>query len=73
MEAQEKILLIDDDPDVLEAMKVEIMEAICRYLDVDDQETVFRLERAQDKVALVSSVAVRRVIQRPPTMSPDPA
>ena len=67
-----KFLLIHDQVDItpaqLEAMKVEIMEVICRYLDVDDTETQFRLERAQDKVALVSSVAVRRVTQRPQTI-----
>lgn len=72
-----KFLLIHDQVDItpaqLEAMKAEIMEVICKYLDVDDQETVFRLERAQDKVALVSTVPVRRVTQRPHTVSHNPA
>lgn len=65
-----KFLLIHDQVDLtpaqLEAMKAEIMEVICRYMDVDQNETVFRLERAQDKVALVSSVPVRRVTTRAP-------
>ncbi|MBN1336133.1 MAG: cell division topological specificity factor MinE [Deltaproteobacteria bacterium] len=63
-----KFLLIHDQVDLtpaqLEAMKAEILEVVCRYLDVDPQETVFRLERLQDKVALVSSVPVRRVTER---------
>ncbi len=63
-----KFLLIHDQVDMtpaqLEAMKAEIMEVICRYMDVDSNETVFRLERLQDKVALVSSVPVKRVTQR---------
>jgi cell division topological specificity factor len=65
-----KFLLIHDQVDMtpaqLEAMKAEIMEVICRYMDVDKQDTVFRLERLQDKVALVSSVPVRRVTSRAP-------
>jgi cell division topological specificity factor len=64
-----KFLLIHDQVDLtpaqLEAMKAEILEVVCRYLDVDQHETVFRLERLQDKVALVSSVPVRRVTERP--------
>ena len=63
-----KFLLIHDQVDMtpaqLDAMKGEIMEVICRYMDVDSNETVFRLERLQDKVALVSSVPVKRVTQR---------
>ncbi len=71
-----KFLLIHDQVDLtpaqLDAMKAEIMEVICRYMDVDHQQTVFRLERLQDKVALVSSVPVRRVTQRPETISHSP-
>lgn len=72
-----KFLLIHDQVDLtpaqLEAMKTEIMEVICKYMDVDQQETVFRLERLEDKVALVSSVPVRRVISRTPATNGSPA
>lgn len=65
-----KFLLIHDQVDLtpaqLDAMKEEILEVICRYMDVDAAETVFRLERAQDQVALVSSVPVKRVVAREP-------
>lgn len=72
-----KFLLIHDQVDLtpaqLEAMKAEIMEVICKYMDVDQQETVFRLERLEDKVALVSSVPVKRVTYRPPSVGHSPA
>jgi cell division topological specificity factor len=65
-----KFLLIHDQVDLtpaqLEAMKTEIMEVICKYMDVDQQETIFRLERLEDKIALVSSVPVKRVVSRAP-------
>jgi cell division topological specificity factor len=63
-----KFLLIHDQVDMtpaqLEAMKAEIMEVIGRYMDVDQSDTVFELKRLQDKVALVSSVPVKRVTTR---------
>jgi cell division topological specificity factor len=63
-----KFLLIHDQVDMtpaqLDAMKSEIMEVIARYMDVDQSDTVFKLERLQDKVALVSSVPVKRVTAR---------
>lgn len=72
-----KFLLIHDQVDLtpaqLEAMKAEIMEVICKYMDVDHQETVFRLERLEDKVALVSSVPVKRVTYRPSSPGHSPA
>jgi cell division topological specificity factor len=64
-----KFLLIHDQVDLtpgqLEQMKKEILEVIARYVDVDDADsTEFKLERDEGHVALVSSVPVRRVIQR---------
>jgi len=64
-----KFLLIHDQVDLtpgqLEQMKAEIMEVIGRYVEIDNAEgTDFRLEREDGHVALVSSVPVRRVVQR---------
>ena len=63
-----KFLLIHDQVDLtpaqLEAMKLEIMEVIARYVDVDRESTSFRLERCESEVALVSTVPVRRVVAR---------
>ena len=63
-----KFLLIHDQVDLtpgqLDQMKAEILEVIARYVEVEDSDTEFRLERDEDQVALVSSVPVRRVVER---------
>jgi cell division topological specificity factor len=63
-----KFLLIHDQVDLtpgqLEQMKTEILEVIARYVEVEDDETEFRLERAEGSVALVSTIPVRRVVSR---------
>jgi cell division topological specificity factor len=63
-----KFLLIHDQVDLtpgqLEQMKAEILEVIARYVEVEDGDTEFKLERGDDHVALVSSVPVRRVVER---------
>lgn len=77
-----KFLLIHDQVDLtpaqLETMKSEILEVIARYVEIDVDTTEFKLERAEDCIALVSSVPVRRVVERPPVIrsaegSPQPA
>jgi cell division topological specificity factor len=63
-----KFLLIHDQVDLtpgqLDQMKTEILEVIARYVEVDGSDTEFKLERADNQVALVSSVPVRRVVER---------
>jgi cell division topological specificity factor len=63
-----KFLLIHDQVDLtpgqLEQMKTEILEVIARYVEVEDSDTEFKLERAEGSVALVSTVPVRRVVAR---------
>ena len=65
-----KFLLIHDQVDLtpgqLDNMKQEIIDVISKYVEIDTTTTDFRLERAEGQVALVSSVAVRRVVQRSP-------
>ena len=64
-----KFLLIHDQVDLspaqLEAMKDEIMAVIARYVEIDQNAVEFRLQREENKIALVSSVPVRRVTERP--------
>lgn len=68
-----KVLLVHDQVDLspaqMERMKAEIMEVIARYAEVDPDKVVLRLEKADDHVSVVSSVAVRRVTQRVVTAS----
>ena len=64
-----KLLLIHDQVDLtpgqLEQMKSEILEVIARYVEVEADETSeLKLEKGEDHVALVSSIPVRRVVQR---------
>ena len=63
-----KFLLIHDQVDLtpgqLDQMKTEILEVIARYVEVDGGETEFKLERDDNQVALVSSIPVRRVVER---------
>ena len=64
-----KFLLIHDQVDLtpaqLDQMKDEILQVITKYVEIDVDETEFRLERSDDSIALVSSVPVQRVIARP--------
>lgn len=63
-----KVLLIHDQVDLTQAqmdrMREEIMEVIARYVEVDDDNVEFSLNKAETGVALVSSVPVRRVTAR---------
>ena len=63
-----KILLIHDQVDLtpaqLEAMQEEITQVIQKYVEIDRENSLVRLERGDDQIALVSSVPVRRVIER---------
>ena len=80
-----KFLLIHDQVDLtpaqLETMKNEILEVIGKYVEIDVDSTEFKLEKADNCIALVSSVPVRRVVERPassppavpPVASPAPA
>ncbi len=74
-----KFLLIHDQVDLspaqLDAMKEEILAVIGKYVEIDTDSTEFKLERADDSIALVSSIPVRRVVERPavPNVEPTPA
>jgi len=63
-----KILLIHDQVDLtpaqLEAMQEEITAVIQKYVEIDRENTEVRLERGENRIALISSVPVRRVIER---------
>lgn len=63
-----KVLLIHDQVDLtpaqLDAMQDEITAVIQKYVEIDRDNSVVRLERGDDRIALISSVPVRRVIER---------
>ena len=63
-----KFLLVHDQVDLtpgqMDAMKTEILEVISKYVEVDLTDVDFRLAREDGSIALVSSVPVRRVVER---------
>lgn len=63
-----KLLLVHDQVDLtptqLESMKAEIIEVICRYVEIERDTVDFKLERSNGEIALVSNVPVRRVLAR---------
>lgn len=60
-----KILLIHDQVDLTQAqmdeMKEEIMGIVAKYVEVDDTNVTFRLNRDDGEIALISTFPVRRV------------
>lgn len=66
--ARLKILLVHDQVDLtpsqMDAMRAEILEVIARYAEIEPTKVDLRLERSDEGVNLVSSVAVRRVNNR---------
>lgn len=60
-----KILLVHDQVNLTEAqmnaMKEEIMEIVAKYVEVDDANVTFKLDRDDGEIALVSTFPVRRV------------
>ena len=69
-----KFLLIHDQVDLspaqMDAMKAELMAVISKYVEFDETDTEVRLERTDGQIALVSSVPVRRVVERPNVPAP---
>lgn len=69
-----KFLLIHDQVDLtpaqMDAMKAEIIAVISKYVELDESDTEVRLERNDGQIALVSSIPVRRVVERPNVPAP---
>ena len=60
-----KILLIHDQVNLtqaqMESMREEIMDIVAKYVEVDDANITFKLDRQDGEIALVSKLPVRRV------------
>ena len=63
-----KLLLIHDQidlsPSEMEEMKSEIMGVIRRYLEVDEEDTHFHLDRQETTITLVGAVPITRVLKK---------
>ncbi len=54
-------------PHVWEALKVDLIKVLSRYLDIDEESMDVQLQQEDESVALVASIPVRSVkrLQRP--------
>lgn len=68
-----KLLLIHDQVDLspaqMQAMKGELLDVIARYIEIDREAMEIRLSKEDGQVALISTMPVRRVTNRPITAS----
>ncbi|WP_054692358.1 cell division topological specificity factor MinE [Syntrophomonas palmitatica] len=58
-----RLVLVHDrssvSPELLNALKEDLIKVIREYLDIDDEELVVNLENSEDSVALVASIPVK--------------
>ncbi|MFT7518630.1 MAG: cell division topological specificity factor [Kiritimatiellia bacterium] len=63
-----QVLLIHDQVDLsaaqMENMRLEIIEVVSRYVEIDAETMDFRLEKEDGHIALVSNLPVLRVTSR---------
>jgi cell division topological specificity factor len=52
---------MDITPDVMEAVKNDIMAVLSRYMEIDSKSIKVDLEQGKDFMALISNVQVKRV------------
>ncbi len=56
---------LDLTPEMMEALKNDILLVLCRYMEIDTDTIKVDLEKGSEYTALVSNVHVKRVLRRP--------
>ena len=52
---------VDITPDMMEAVKNDIIKVLSRYMEIDNRSIKVNLEQGKDFMALISNVHVKRV------------
>ncbi len=52
---------MDITPDIMEAVKNDIIKVLSRYMEIDDGSIKVDLEQGKDFMALISNVQIKRV------------
>jgi len=64
-----KLLLIHDQVDLspaqMQAMKSDLLDVIAKYIEIDREAMDIRLSKEDGQVALISTMPVRRITNRP--------
>jgi cell division topological specificity factor len=55
---------LDLTPDILQALKNDIMDVLSRYMEIDDESIKVDFEQGNNYTALVSNVHIKRVYRR---------
>ena len=55
----------DLNPEIIQAMRKEILEVVSRYVEIDDSDSEFVLENHQRVTSLVANLPIRRVKAQP--------
>ncbi|MCL2923791.1 MAG: cell division topological specificity factor MinE [Trichodesmium sp. MAG_R04] len=55
----------DLNPEVIQAMRKEILEVVSRYVEIDDSDSEFVLENNQRVTSLVANLPIRRIKAQP--------
>ncbi len=52
---------VDITPDIMEAVKNDIIKVLSRYMEIDNKSIKVDLEQGKDFMALISNVQIKRV------------